>query len=338
MVCRSFSTHSVDPADNIHMEPIRIELPLGWSMGSVNAYLFTQPEVVLVDAGVKSEACREALVDALAAHGLAVRDIARVVITHPHVDHFGLAGRIVAESDATVWICELGAPWLTDTDSMWAGRMAYYQRDLLPALGLPPETNELILGGLRELATQADAVPAGRVVTFRPDGVLQLGGATWQAIHAPGHADAQTIFYQPDTRQLLSADMLLAVTPAPVIDHPSPGKRREPALPHFMHSLDMVNALDIGMVFPGHGRPFDDHRAVIARQRERIAGRKAQCLELIREGQSTIPELLEIMYAHQPPGSRVAGLWMLIGYLDLLLDEGEIVEDIIADMNHYHIP
>ena len=32
------------------MEPIRIELPIGWSMGSVNAYLFTEPEIVLVDA------------------------------------------------------------------------------------------------------------------------------------------------------------------------------------------------------------------------------------------------------------------------------------------------
>lgn len=320
------------------MEPIRIELPLGWSMGSVNAYLFTQPEVVLVDAGVKTDDCWEMLIYGLAEHGIAVRDVARVVITHPHVDHFGLAGRIVAESDATVWICELGAPWLTDTDGMWAGRMAYYRRDLLPALGLPPETNELILGGLRELATQADAVPVGRTVTFRPDGVLQLGGATWQVIHAPGHADAQTIFYQPDTRQLLSADMLLAVTPAPVIDHPPPGEQREPALPDFIRSLDLLDALDIDTVYPGHGRPFGDHRAVIARQRERIASRKAQCLELIREGQATIPELLEIMYAHQPPESRVAGLWMLIGYLDLLLDEGEIVEDIIAGMNHYHIP
>ena len=317
------------------MEPQRIEFPIGWSMGSVNAYLFTQPEIVLVDAGVKTEACWVMLVDGLAAHGVAVRDLSRVVITHPHVDHFGLAGRIAAESDATVWICELGAPWLTDMDGMWAERMAYYRRDFLPPLGLPPETNEMILWGMQGLAAHADPVPAERVVPFRSDGMLQMGGAAWQVIHTPGHASTQTVFYQPGTRRLLSADMLLAVTPAPVIDHPLPGKRREPSLPHFMRSLDLLEAIDIDTVYPGHGRPFGDHRTVIARQRERIAGRKAQCLELIRGGQATIPELLESMYAHQPPEGRVAGLWMLIGYLDLLLDEGAIIESALDNVNHY---
>ena len=317
------------------MEPLRIEFPIGWSMGSVNAYLFTQPEIVLVDAGVKTEACWEMLVDGLAAHGVAARDIARVVITHPHVDHFGLADRIAAESDATVWICELGAPWLIDMDGMWTERMAYYRRDFLPSLGLPPETNEMILWGMQGLAAHADPVPARRVVTFRPNGVVRLGGAAWRVIHTPGHASTQTVFYQPETRQLLSADMLLAVTPAPVIDHPPPGEKRAPSLPLFMRSLDLLEAMDIDTVYPGHGRPFGNHRAVIARQRERIAGRKAQCLDLIRGGQSTIPELLESMYAHQPPEGRVAGLWMLLGYLDLLLEAGEIVEDALAGVNHY---
>lgn len=319
------------------MEPIRIELAIGWSMGSVNAYLFTHPEVILVDAGVKSEACWAELVDGLAVHGVAVGDISRIVVTHPHVDHFGLAGRIVAESDAMVWISELGAPWLTDMLAMWAARMAYYRRDLLPPVGLPPETNETILRGMEGLAAAADPVPAERVVAFQPDGLLQMGGLGWQVIHTPGHAAAQTVFYQPETRQLLSADMLLAVTPAPVIDHPAPGERRTPALPLFLRSLAAMEALAVDTVHPGHGRPFGDHHEVIARQRERIIGRQARCLDLISSGQTTIPELLDSMYAHQPPESRVAGLWMLLGYLDLLLADGAIVEEVIGGVNHYRI-
>lgn len=319
------------------MEPLRLEFPIGWSMGSVNVYLFTQPEVVLVDAGVKTDDCWEMLVDGLAAHGVAVPDISRVIITHPHVDHFGLAGRIAAESDATVWICELGAPWLTDMDGMWADRLAYYREDFLPPVGLPPETNEMIVQGMKGLAAHADPVPAERVVTFRPDGTLQLGGLEWRVIHTPGHAAAQTVFYQEETRCLLSADMLLAVTPAPVIDHPAPGERRTPSLPLFLRSLDALEALEIDTVYPGHGRPFGDHRSVIARQRERIAARKGQCLDFIRAGQSTIPELLESLYAHQPPAGRVAGMWMLIGYLDLLLDEGAIAVATLDGTYHYRM-
>jgi len=174
------------------------------------------------------------------------------------------------------------------------------------------------------LAAQADPVPAERVVPFHPDGVLQMGGQAWNVIHTPGHASMQTVFHQPETRQLLSADMLLAVTPTPVIEHPAPGQPRRPTLDLFLRSLDVVAALDVDTVYPGHGRPFGDHRRVIDRQRQRIAQRRDQCLEHIRAGRGAIPELLDAMYAHQPPAGRLAGLWMLIGYLDLLLADGLI--------------
>lgn len=320
------------------MEPIRLELPTGWAMGPVNAYLFTQPEIILVDAGLKTADCWAALNDGLAAQGIAVRDVARVVITHPHVDHFGLAGRIVSESDATVWIYEAGAPWLSATGGMWAARHAYYRDTFLPRLGLPPAMAEMTLAGLRGLAALADPVPAERIVTFQPGGALQMGGRAWDILYAPGHAGTQTIFYQTETRRLLSADMLLAVTPAPVIEHPPPGQdRRPPSLPLFLRSLDALETLNVEMVYPGHGRPFGDPRRVIGRQRERIMSRKAECLALIHAGRRTVPDLLDGMYAHQPPESRVAGLWMLVGYLDLLLADGAVREEEIDGVGHYRV-
>lgn len=318
------------------MQPQRIELPVGWAMGTVNAYLFTQPEIILVDTGVKSEAGWTALVEGLAPHGVAIRDIARVVVTHPHVDHFGLAGRIVAESDATVWVFDQGAPWLVSLQAMWAERVAYYRRDFLPRLGLPLEDERLVLLGIEELAALADPVPGDRVVPFRAGGALRMGGQSWQIIHTPGHAAAQTVFYQPDTQQLLSADMLLAAAPAPVIEQPPAGEaRREPELPLFLRSLDALDALAIETVLPGHGRPFGDAHRVIARQRRRIRQRRDECLELIRGGLHTIPPLVEKMYAHQPPAGRLAGLWMLIGYLDLLVADGLVREETIGSVYHY---
>jgi glyoxylase-like metal-dependent hydrolase (beta-lactamase superfamily II) len=219
---------------------------------------------------------------------------------------------------------------------MWAERLAYYRDHFLPRLGLPPETVEMILVGTGEMANMADPVPTGQVVAFRPDGVLQMGGQAWQVIHTPGHASMQTVFHQPETRQLISADMLLSVAPAPVIDHPLRGETRHAAaLPLFLRSLDIVEALDVETVYPGHGRPFGDHRRVIDRQRERIRERKAQCLELIRAGQSTVPELLDSMYAHQAPEARLAGLWMLVGYLDLLIAEGLLGEGEVNGIVHY---
>ncbi len=318
------------------MEPIRLELPTGLAVGSVNTYLFTHPEVVLVDAGIKSDECWNALVDGLAAHGLAPADVARVVITHAHVDHYGLAARLAAESDATVWVSDLASPWLLATAEKWRERLVYYRDDFLRHLGLPPEMVAAMLEDMVTLGMRVDPVPAERLVCFHVDGQLQMGGAAWQVIHAPGHASMQTVFYQPQTRALLSADMLLAVTPTPVVEQPPPGERRRvPALPLFMQSLDRVEALDVATVYPGHGRPFGDHRRVIRRQRDRIEQRRAECLGHVQAGLSRIAELLDAMYAHQPPAVRAAGLWMLVGYLDLLIANGLVRQQEVEDVWRY---
>jgi glyoxylase-like metal-dependent hydrolase (beta-lactamase superfamily II) len=320
------------------MEPIRIELPTGLGVGPVNAYLFTQPEVILVDAGIKSEECWTALSDALAGHGLNPADIARIVITHPHVDHYGLAARIVAESDATVWIAEPGAPWLLDSGNLWQERLDYYRHDFLSHIGLPAEMIDASLAGIQSLEKRADPLPADCIITFRTDDILQMGGLAWQVLPAPGHASMQTVFYQTETRQLISADMLLAVAPTPVVEQPPPGsKRRIPSLPQFLRSLEMLEVLDIEVVYPGHGRPFGDHRRVIRRQRQRIMDRKAECLTLVGNGQATLPELLDSMYAHQPSGSRTVGLWMLVGYLDLLIADKLVRQEEVGGIWHYRI-
>lgn len=322
------------------MEPIRLELPTGLDVGPVNVYLFRQPEPVLVDAGIRSADSWEALQFGLAEHNLTVMDISRVIITHPHVDHFGQAGTIAAHSDADIWICDLGAAWLTDSAEMWQQRLDYYRQDFLTSVGFDQPTINLITGGMKAIADQSDPIPPGRVHTFAPDGRLQMGGLTWQVIHTPGHSSAQTCFYQPDTQQLLSADHLLQTTPTPVVERPLSAQDRLPALPQFMQSLDRVAALDIEAVYPGHGRPFGsrfnlDHHAVIQKQCERIQQRKAECLQHIRGGFHTPADLVDKLYAHHPPQFRFAGLWMLIGYLDLLLADGAIRQETIAGVWHY---
>jgi hypothetical protein len=88
-------------------------------------------------------------------------------------------------------------------------------------------------------------------------------------------------------------------------------------------------------VYPGHGPPFGDHREVIRRQRERIEQRTAECLELIHHGCYTIPEILDVMYAYQPQQFRLAGLWMLVGYLDLLAAAGLIEQRLINGVWHF---
>jgi glyoxylase-like metal-dependent hydrolase (beta-lactamase superfamily II) len=176
-----------------------------------------------------------------------------------------------------------------------------------------------------------------RIHSFPVDGVLQMGGKPWQVLHTPGHASMQTCFYQEESRLLLSADMLLAITPVPVVESPPEGStKRVPGLPLFMRSLDLIEGLKVDLVLPGHGRSFGDHREVIQRQRDRIARRKEECRQWVEKGFATPADLVDKMYAHRPVQFRFAGLWMLIGYLDLLEAEGAIEQRTIGGVWHYY--
>jgi glyoxylase-like metal-dependent hydrolase (beta-lactamase superfamily II) len=318
------------------MQPIRLELPTGLPVATVNSYLFTDPEPVLIDSGVKSPESWDALVRGLQQHGLAVADLSRVIITHAHIDHYGQAGAIADHSAADIWISDLGLPWLQAPAEQWARRSRFYSDYFLPALGLPESAARAILSGIQAMESLGSAVPAGRLRTFAVDGTLDLGGRSWQVLHTPGHASMQTCFYEPEQKLLLSADMLLATTPTPVVESPADGSfNRAPALPRFMESLDLVQALAVEQVLPGHGRPFTDHQRVIDRQRARILARKQECLEWITAGYHTVSDLLDQMYAHQPLQFRFAGLWMLIGYLDLLEAGGQIKQQSLDGIWHY---
>jgi glyoxylase-like metal-dependent hydrolase (beta-lactamase superfamily II) len=321
----------------IDSKPIRIELPTGMQMGSVNAYLFTEPEPILVDTGLKSDESWEALQLGLAQEGLSVLDISRVIITHAHVDHDGQAGLIVDQSDADVWISELGASWLQITEEEQARRDRYYREQFLPATGFEPHILEMISRGLRSMGDQRAPIAAERIHSFPLDGTLHMGGKPWQVLYTPGHASMQTCFYQPESRLLLSADMLLAVTPVPVVESPPVGAaERVPGLPLFLESLDLIAGLDVDLVLPGHGRPFGDHRSVIQRQRERIIVRKDECRQWIETGVATPADLVNKMYAHRPEQFRFAGLWMLMGYLDLLEAERAVERRTIGGVWHYY--
>lgn len=317
------------------MKPIRIELPTEFAVGSVNAYLFKEPDPILIDTGVKSPASREALVAALADHKLKIGDLTQVIITHPHVDHFGQAAAIASCSEAVIKVSELGYRWLVDFPEMWRRRIAYYRSSFMRHIGFQPEAAETMLGYMESVADACDPVPAKRVAAFGLQESLALGGRDWQVIHTPGHASHQTCFYQLETCQLISADMLLARAPTPIVERPDDGDERASSLSMFMESLSLVESLEVDVVYPGHGVPFTDHRRTIQNQRDRIRARKNECFSLIDEGASTAADLVNRMYAYLPVHFRFAGLWMLVGYLDLLKQEGRIVEEEIDEVWYY---
>jgi glyoxylase-like metal-dependent hydrolase (beta-lactamase superfamily II) len=90
-----------------------IALPTPWPVGAVNAYLIEDEPLTLVDTGPLWSGSLVALRDGLAARGYALGDLERVILTHQHLDHWGLAQAVVERSGADLYALSGLVDWLS---------------------------------------------------------------------------------------------------------------------------------------------------------------------------------------------------------------------------------
>jgi len=308
-------------------EPIRLELPTFEGI-SVNSWLCKGKENILIDCGERSEKSIRSLNDQLAENGLRIEDISKVIITHAHYDHIGMAQHITKNSQATIWVSEMANVWAIDLKEMLERRALaiqgvfakYMEKEQLS--NFDEFTNEMILEYWEE-------VPENRLHIFPMEGAIDINGIDWEIIYTPGHCLNQTCFYQRDTAWLLSADMLMPMIPMPIIDasRDAPYQGVKSLLMQY-ESYDKLSALEIKKVFPGHKAAFDNASQMIEKQKNKINHRKEVCMDLIANGTENFMDLVRHIY---PQNINMATVLMIVGVLEMLDEEGRIVVDIVND-------
>ena len=89
-----------------------LSVPTPFIVGRVNCYLIEDEPLTLVDTGPNSGTSLDGPGGALARHGRRVEDLERIVVTHQHMDHFGLLRILAERSGAEVCALDALAPWL----------------------------------------------------------------------------------------------------------------------------------------------------------------------------------------------------------------------------------
>src|ERR1044072_6033739 len=85
------------------MKIIPIALPTPFYIGAVNVYVVKEDPITLIDTGPKTRDAVDALRAGLRKNGMTTGDIRRIVLTHAHEDHCGLARSLRDEAkDAEV--------------------------------------------------------------------------------------------------------------------------------------------------------------------------------------------------------------------------------------------
>ena len=216
-------------------------MPTPFAVGRVNCYLIEDEPLTLVDTGPNSGTSLTDLEAGLAAAGRSVEQLERIVLTHQHIDHIGLAGILARRSGAEVVCLDRLAPWLASyTESMDADDR--YGEAIMLRNGVPSELALSLRAVTRTFRAWGGRVDATR--TLHDGDTLAFAGRTWHVHHRPGHSPSDTVFHDPDRRVLIAGDHLLdTISSNPLISRPLDGPDRDdagarpPALLIYLESL-----------------------------------------------------------------------------------------------------
>ncbi len=305
------------PLDSLHVIPLPVPFP---GLEAVNVYLAEGDPLTLVDTGLRWPPGQRALEAALQSLGYRFEDIARIIISHSHVDHYGLAGRIVARSGAEIWSHPYNTPWMADL----AGERTRYRDFYLQTYGeggVPEDMLEQVFAILQGFSEWEDSITVTHPIT---DGdALEIAGHRWQALHTPGHSNGVICLYQPDTRVLISSDHLLpTISSNPVVEPPPEGGERPRKLIIYIEQLKRIAAMDVAVALPGHGDPIWDVRALVAERLAFHARRAGQVLGALDGGERTLFELAQILFPKMDIVNAFLALSEVLGHLDILEMEG----------------
>jgi glyoxylase-like metal-dependent hydrolase (beta-lactamase superfamily II) len=306
-----------------------LAIPTPFAVGRVNCYLVEDDPLTLVDTGPNAGTSLMALEGALQEHGRRVEDLQRIVITHQHIDHFGLVAILAERSGAEVCALDRLAPWLARFGSAMEADDAFAEAMMLRH-GIPDD----VVMVLRAVSRQFRAWGASATVTTPlADGdTLAFADRAWRVHHRPGHSPSDTVFHDERSGELVVGDHLIKhIASNPLIALPLDGGDDDPVhrpkpLVDYLASLRATRAMDLRVVLPGHGEPVDDHRALID-ERLRLHERRARKLHgLIVERPRTAHELAQELWGNVAVTQAYLTLSSILGHLDLLLDDGEVVE------------
>jgi glyoxylase-like metal-dependent hydrolase (beta-lactamase superfamily II) len=226
-----------------------IPVPIPYPFKYVNCYLLLGDGAVLVDCALDTPEAKLALESALTEHGLKYADLERLVLTHHHPDHYGLAG-LIEQSGVGVWMLDVelerGHVFWTNEPQMNQANHALFKLH-----GVPEEALIDVRKNMGRTRSQVYAVQNPK--TFSDGEVLRLAGQQWRVVWTPGHADGHTMLFRESDGVLLAGDQILErISPNIGIwaySYPDPLKL-------YLESLERTRSLNAVLALPGHYRPI----------------------------------------------------------------------------------
>lgn len=229
-----------------------LRMPLPFALDHINLWVLeSERSFTLVDTGVDSAETR-ALWRRLFDEALSAKPVERVICTHWHPDHIGLAGWLTSTLNVPLSVTRpewesAVRTWSMSSHDLHALSLERYRR--CGTSREPPSS------ALHHPFTGMVSKPPERIDPLVPDQCLRIGGREWRVIHGQGHSPLLATLYCAEIGTLISGDQVLPTISSHVGVPPTEADCDSVQL--YADSLRRLRALPANtLVLPSHGLPF----------------------------------------------------------------------------------
>jgi glyoxylase-like metal-dependent hydrolase (beta-lactamase superfamily II) len=277
----------------------RIEVPIPYAVKWVNCYYIEDSAPTLIDTGMNNPESFDALATGIRSSGGDISLLRRIIATHGHSDHAGLARRISDMSGAEIFVHSWDRSKLSNGVHLETRIRAF--RKFLFEAGVPDSAVEHVVGSLSDMFTTL-MCPVSEATMLNGGEAFEFDDFQLRVIHAPGHSPGSVCLFDEASGHLFSGDCILGeIIADPAWDMKS--------LVAHQASLDSIADLPVQKVLPGHGAAFSSHRRRIGRIQAHHERRSQKILSILKR--SDDPK-------HETPFSIASELFPSMKGMDVL--------------------
>lgn len=246
---------TIEVAPGVHW----LRMPLPFKLDHINLWLLEDNAEdgdgwTIVDTGINRDEVRDAWETVFAGHFSDAKPLKRVMVTHFHPDHFGLAGWLTRRFGVPLWMPreEWAQARMLSLETGETSRDAFLR--FYHAAGFDKEMMAVAKGRSGRYAKLVSRAPAS-FIRITDGAEIVINGRTWRSIVGTGHSPEHACLYSAELDVLISGDQVLPkITPNISV---WPQEPEADPLALFLGSLDKLRGLGPDtLVLPSHKLPF----------------------------------------------------------------------------------